>query len=124
MAVMVSHALDQGVLVVTVHDDPGSDGRAVLLARISDLVKGRAPTSLVLVLDGPAAADSAVGVVLRVHRLCNRLGLVMSVATHSAPVRRLLEADADTDIGGTRLVVLARADTALQLTAAALTAAA
>ncbi|MER6457178.1 hypothetical protein ABT270_31905 [Streptomyces sp900105245] len=122
MAVMVSHALEQGVLVVTVHDDPGSDGRAVLLARISDLVKGHAPTSLVLVLDGPAAADSAVGVVLRVHRLCSRLGLVMSVATHSAPVRRLLEADADA--GGTRLVVLARADTAIRLTAAALTAAA
>ncbi|MER6281120.1 hypothetical protein ABT272_42500 [Streptomyces sp900105245] len=121
MAVMVSHALEQGVLVVTVHDDPGSDGRAVLLTRISDLVKGHAPTSLVLVLDGPAA-DSAVGVVLRVHRLCSRLGLVMSVATHSAPVRRLLEADADA--GGTRLVVLARADTAIRLTAAALTAAA
>ncbi|WP_267889702.1 hypothetical protein [Streptomyces sp. NRRL B-1140] len=38
------------------------------------------------------------------------------MATHSAPVRRALEADADT--GGTRLVVHARADIAVAAYAA------
>ncbi|MFF7969713.1 hypothetical protein [Streptomyces sp. NPDC007905] len=118
---MMSHSLNQGVLVITVHDDPGIGGRAALLAHISGLVRGHKPASLVIVLDEPAAGDAAVSVVLRTHRLCGRFGLVMSVATHSAPVRRLLEAGADT--GGIRLVIHARADTAIA-TATALTAAA
>ncbi|PZH18099.1 hypothetical protein C1I97_04240 [Streptomyces sp. NTH33] len=49
--------------------------------------------------------------VLRAHRLCSHLGLGMSVATHSAPARRLLEANGDTN--GIRRVVRARADTAI-----------
>jgi hypothetical protein len=43
--------------------------------------------------------------------MCNHLGVLISVATHSAPTRRLLEANADTS--GTRLVVHARTDTAI-----------
>ncbi|MFF0854555.1 hypothetical protein ACFYVM_26420 [Streptomyces sp. NPDC003280] len=117
----VSHSLDRGVLVVTVHDDPGTGGRTALHERIGALVEGHRPVSLVVVLGDDAEADAAVGAVLRSHRLCSRLGLVMSVAAHSAPVRRLLEANADPD--GTRLVIHARADTAIA-TATALTAAA
>ncbi|MGW2827063.1 hypothetical protein ACWC24_39720 [Streptomyces sp. NPDC001443] len=117
---MARHSVQQGVLVLTVDDDPGISGRTALLEQISDLVLGLRPASLVVVLRAPAATDAVVGVVLRAHRLCNRLGLVMSVTTHSAPVRRSLEANADTD--GTRLVVYARADTAIA-TAGVLTAA-
>ncbi|MEU1708750.1 hypothetical protein ABZ478_25900 [Streptomyces sp. NPDC005706] len=109
------------MLVITLHDNPGVDGRAAPLDRISALVEGHRPVSLVVVLDGGAGADAAVAVVLRGHRVCSRLGLVMSVASRSAPVRRLLEAGADT--AGTRLVVHARADTAIA-TATAPTAAA
>ncbi|MEU1463191.1 hypothetical protein ABZ467_21350 [Streptomyces sp. NPDC005727] len=117
----MSHSLVRGVLVITLHDDPGVGGRAALLDQISALVEGHRPVALVVVLDGDAGAETAVAVVLRSHRLCSRLGLVMSVATHSAPLRRLLEAGADT--AGTRLVIHARADTAIA-TATALTAAA
>ncbi|MET8454655.1 hypothetical protein [Streptomyces sp. NPDC005209] len=116
---MIRHSVEHGVLVITVHDDPGIGGRATLLTQISDLVLGHQPASLVIILNEPAATDAAVNVVLRAHRLCNRLGLVMSVTTHSAPVRRSLEANADTN--GTRLVIYARADTAIA-TAGALTA--
>lgn len=66
---------------------------------------------MVLLLDEPAGQGAVVSVVLRVYRLCRRLGTPLSVATHCAPVRRALEANADT--AGTRLVVHARADTAL-----------
>ncbi|MFF5842875.1 hypothetical protein ACIP4T_06935 [Streptomyces massasporeus] len=55
--------------------------------------------------------------VLRVHRLCGGPGTLMSVATHSAPIRRALDADADA--GGTRLVVHARVDTAVSAAFAA-----
>ncbi|MGW1170180.1 hypothetical protein [Streptomyces sp. NPDC002550] len=47
-----------------------------------------------IVLDEPAAADPVVGVVLLADRVCHRLGLLLSVATHSAPGRRLLESGA------------------------------
>ncbi|MFF5255938.1 hypothetical protein ACFY4K_28365 [Streptomyces leeuwenhoekii] len=117
---MLSHALERGVLVITVPSDPGIDGRALLLEKIDDLVRAHRPAPVVIVLDEPAAQGAAVSVVLRAHRLCGRLGVPLSVATQSAPARRLLEAGADT--GGTRLVVHARADTAV--TAAAFAAAA
>ncbi|MFJ8596989.1 hypothetical protein [Streptomyces sp. NPDC093598] len=108
---MLSHSLDRGVLVITVHQDPGIGGRATLLTKISDLVQACRPAPVVVLLDERAAQSAVVSVLLRVHRLCSRLGTVMSVATHSAPTRRALEAHADT--AGTRLVVHARADTAV-----------
>ncbi|MGW4562740.1 hypothetical protein ACWEN3_10130 [Streptomyces sp. NPDC004561] len=108
---MLSHSLRQGVLVITVHADPGIGGRATFLTRISDLVHAYQPASLVVVLDEPAADGPVVGIVLRAHRMCSRLGLLMSVATHNAPARRLLEAGADTS--GVRLVVHARIDAAI-----------
>ena len=119
---MMSHALERRVLVITMDDDPGIDTRAALFAEISDLVHAYKPASVVIVLDQPAPAQATLSVVRRVHRLCSSLDLVMSVATRSAPLRRLLadRADAEDDI---RLVIHARADTAIA-TATALTAAA
>ncbi|MFF7769871.1 hypothetical protein ACIPIU_14250 [Streptomyces massasporeus] len=108
---LLSHSLDHGVLVIRVHEDPGVGGRATLVAQISDLVQAYRPAPVVIVLDEPAARGAVVSVVLRVHRLCGGLGTLMSVATHSAPIRRALDADADA--GGTRLVVHARVDTAV-----------
>ncbi|MEU9570997.1 hypothetical protein AB0D62_14075 [Streptomyces massasporeus] len=114
---MLSHSLDHGVIVVTVHEDPGVGGRATLVEKISDLVQAYRPAPVVIVLDEPAARGPVVSAVLRVHRLCGGLGTLLSVATHSAPTRRALEADADT--GGTRLVVHARVDTAVSAAFAA-----
>ncbi|MEU9671155.1 hypothetical protein AB0J81_29310 [Streptomyces bobili] len=119
---MMSHVLDQDVLVITVHDDPGIGGRAALLAEISDLIEVLLPSSVVIVLDEAATTEATVGVILRAHRLCDRLGLVMSVATHSAPARRLLD-EANAETGGIRLIIHARADIAIA-TATALTTAA
>ncbi|MGC0337882.1 hypothetical protein [Streptomyces sp. SLBN-8D4] len=108
---MLSHSLEQGVLVITVHDDPGIGGRAALLAEISSLVHAHKPTPVVLVLDEPASSGAAVSAVLRAHRMCSVLGVFMSVATHSFPARRLLEVNADTT--GIRLVIHAGAETAV-----------
>lgn len=114
---LLSHLLDHGVLVITVHEDPGVGGRATLLAKISDLVQAYRPAPVVIILDESAARGAVVSVVLRVHRLCRGLGTLMSVATHCAPARRALEAGAD--MGGTRLVVHARVDTAVSAAFAA-----
>ncbi|MCK1820785.1 hypothetical protein MTQ10_14475 [Streptomyces sp. XM83C] len=73
------------------------------------------PAAVVVVLDRPASAGAALSVVLRVHGLCSGLGILMSVATGSAPARRALHAAADRT--GVRLVVHARRHTAVTGTA-------
>ncbi|MFK4145183.1 hypothetical protein [Streptomyces sp. NPDC004065] len=107
----LSHALQQGVLVITVHDDPGTDERSQPASRIADLLQAYRPASVVVVLDRAAVSPAVVGAVLDAHRLCDRLGAVMAVATHDAPARRRLEAGAAGH--GTRLVVHARVDVAI-----------
>ncbi|MET7690312.1 hypothetical protein ABZT06_20405 [Streptomyces sp. NPDC005483] len=118
---MLSHSLEQGVLVIVVHDDPGIGGRAALLAEISGLVHAHKSAPVVLVLDEPAASGAAVSAVLRAHRMCSDLGVFMSVATPSFPARRLLEVNADTT--GIRLAIHASAETAVSIAAAFATAA-
>ncbi|GAA1422848.1 hypothetical protein GCM10009601_24990 [Streptomyces thermospinosisporus] len=112
--IMLSHALEQGVLVLSIHDVVDG-GRGALLTEITDLVHACKPAPVVIILADPAANRTALGVVLRAHRLCSSLGIMMSVATHSALARRRLEEDADTS--GIRLVVHARTDTAIATTA-------
>jgi hypothetical protein len=108
---MLSHVLECGVLVVTVHQDPGTARRTELATRICSLVQAYRPAPVVIILDDPAATSSSVTAVLRAHLLCGRLGTLMSVATHRAPARRLLEANAD--IGSPRLVIHPRIDIAI-----------
>lgn len=110
-AVMLTYSLEQGVLVFRVLADPGVSGRAHLLARMGDLVRGHRPAPVVVVLDDTAVGGVVISVVLRAHRMCTDLGVFMSVVTHSAAARRLLEAAALTS--GVHLVVHARADTAV-----------
>ncbi|MFF9024808.1 hypothetical protein [Streptomyces eurythermus] len=108
---LLSHSLDHGVLVITVHHAPGIGGRAELLSRIEGLVHAHKPAPVVITLEEPATDGAAVSVVLRVHRMCRDLGILMSVASASAPIRRVLEANTDT--AGTHLVIHARTDTAV-----------
>jgi hypothetical protein len=108
---VLSSSLDRGVLVVTVHHDPGTEGRAELLAQLEGLVQAHRPTPVVVILEEPATDGAVVSVVLRLHRTCRDLGVLMSVVSTSAPIRRMLEADADST--GTHLVIHARTDTAV-----------
>ncbi|WP_030419313.1 hypothetical protein VM636_28845 [Streptomyces sp. SCSIO 75703] len=114
---MLSHTLQHGVLVIKVDRDPGIDGRAALATHITRLVDAHHPRPVVIVLTEPAAGNAAVSAVLRAHQWCGRLGVLMSVVAHSAPVRRLLENNADSS--GPRLVVHARVDTAISTAFAA-----
>ncbi|WP_415944735.1 hypothetical protein [Streptomyces sp. 067-1] len=117
---MLSHALEEDVLVITVHQEPRIDGRAELIEKIGGLIHAYRPAPVVVVLDEAAVGGTVISVIRRTHRLCDSLGVLMSVATHSAPVRRLLEAGMEA--GLTHLVIHARADIAVS--AAALAAAA
>ncbi|MEU0337363.1 hypothetical protein [Streptomyces sp. NPDC006193] len=114
--VLLSHSFERGVLVVTVHADPGADGGTLLLTHLSDLVHAHRSAPVVVVLDDAAAVSTVIGAVLCAHRICSRLGVLMSVATASAPARRLLEAG--TGAGGHRMVIHARVGTAIAIAAA------
>ncbi|MFB8025438.1 hypothetical protein ACFQ6U_34985 [Streptomyces sp. NPDC056465] len=109
---MLSHRLDRGVLVLTVMEDPGIGGRAELAAEIVAFVHRHRPGPVLVVIEEPAATPATASAVLRAHRQCGTWGVLMSAATHSAPVRRLLEASA-ADAGGARLVVHPGVDAAI-----------
>ncbi|MEU9137462.1 hypothetical protein AB0D33_16095 [Streptomyces sp. NPDC048404] len=108
---MLSHSLENGVLVLTVDDDPGPEAEENALAvLIRDLVHVHAPTPVVVVLSaeaGPVVIDAVVDA----HRMCGELDVLMSVAAPSAPARRALQTRTAAHGGG--LVVHARADTAI-----------
>ncbi|OII70085.1 MULTISPECIES: hypothetical protein [unclassified Streptomyces] len=108
---MLTHELDHGVLVITMEREPDVQDRATLVTEIGDLARGYRPAPVVIALDGPEAGAAAAGVVLRAHRLCRRLGILMSVTARSAPVRRALETHAA--LSGVHLVINARADIAI-----------
>jgi hypothetical protein len=106
---MLSHALENGVLVLTVEEDSGprDKDRAAL---ISDLIHVHAPAPAVIVL-GNGTTDAMIEAVVEAHHRCRHLQTLISVATPSAPARRALQGRAAAEGGG--LVVHARADTAI-----------
>ncbi|MET7685714.1 hypothetical protein [Streptomyces sp. NPDC005423] len=107
---MLTHSIERGVLVLRLQGDPGPPDVDALSEHISGLVHAHDPAPVVIVL-GADAPPSSVEAVLRAHRRCAPLGVLLSVATHSAPVRRALEAQAGAD--GPPLVIHARVDTAI-----------
>ncbi|MEU6272095.1 hypothetical protein ABZ871_06685 [Streptomyces populi] len=107
---MLSRSLDHGVLVVTVHEDPGTGPRAEFTAQIRDLVHAHEPAPVVVVVDEAAATPGVVGALVDAYGECGDLDVLTSVATHSAFARRLFEAAA---LNGSRLVVHSRIDVAI-----------
>ncbi|MGW3818786.1 hypothetical protein [Streptomyces sp. NPDC005046] len=108
---MLSRSLDHGVLVITVHEDPGAGNRNELAAQIRDLVHAHQPAPVVVVLGEAAATRAVVSALVDAYHECRHLDVLTSVATHSALARRLFEAAAVA--GGSRLVVHSRIDVAV-----------
>ncbi|MFF3886128.1 hypothetical protein [Streptomyces sp. NPDC001914] len=112
---MLSHRLENDVLVLTVEDAPSSREHH-LASLISDLIHVHDPTPAVIVL-GTVVPDEVIEAVAEVHRSCRQSDVLISVATPSAPARRILQAQAAAPGGG--LVVHARVDTAVRTADAA-----
>ncbi|MER7983634.1 hypothetical protein [Streptomyces sp. NPDC095817] len=107
---MLSHSVENGVLVLSPREDLGAEAEDTLTALISDLVQVHAPVPAVFVL-GTATDPGVVDAVVRAHRLCRPSGVLLSVASACAPTRRLLRARAAAD--DSNLVVHARTDIAI-----------
>ncbi|MGW2117392.1 hypothetical protein [Streptomyces zhihengii] len=93
---MLTHTLENGVLVISLPADVGIGDRSALSTGIARLVGAYAPAPVVVELDTPAVAAAAVSAVVRAHRMCARLGVPMCVATSGAAARRLIQANSDT----------------------------
>ncbi|MGW7466115.1 hypothetical protein ACWGJT_15775 [Streptomyces xantholiticus] len=92
---MLVHAVDRGVLVVTVRVDIDISSRAYAVQDIARLVRSHLPLPVVLVLAAPVVSAATLSAVLRVHRLCSGLQVPLAVVTPSGAARRMLRASAD-----------------------------
>ncbi|MFC9271093.1 hypothetical protein ACFTXJ_25390 [Streptomyces zhihengii] len=93
---MLSQSFGHGVLVITIHDEPAREERAETARRLADLMCAHRPAPVVVVMADAASTAATAEVVRQAHRRCGNPGVLLSVATHSAPVRRLLEAEETT----------------------------
>ncbi|MEU1281421.1 hypothetical protein [Streptomyces sp. NPDC005805] len=114
---MLAHALERGVLVITLTTDVDISERSGVCAGIARLVGAYAPLPVVVDLAMPVVGPAAVSAVVRAHRECVRLGVPMCAATAGAAARRLLRANVDTS--DVPLGVYARAGDAVTAMAAA-----
>ncbi|MEU1894093.1 hypothetical protein [Streptomyces pristinaespiralis] len=114
---MLIHAVDRGVLVVTIRVDIDITARAVTAENIARLVRCHLPLPVVIVLAAPVVGAATLSAVLRVHRACSGLRVPLAVATPSAAARRMLRASADPS--RFPLGVFAAADSAIAAAAAA-----
>lgn len=113
---MLTHAVENGVLVLTVQESPGPPEPKGLANLLSDFIHVHAPAPAVIVL--PAEASTAsVSAVARAHEMCHDLDVLISVVTPSAPARRVLRSRTAGHRAG--LVVHAQTDTAIAAATAA-----
>ncbi|MGW8990982.1 hypothetical protein ACWGRF_13800 [Streptomyces zhihengii] len=114
---MLSQRYQHGILVITIHDDPAHDERADLTRRLAELMRAHHPAPVVVVIADAACSASTATAVRRAHRRGRDRNELLSVVTHSAPVRRLLQAGETA--ARHRMVIHPRMDVALAATSQA-----
>jgi hypothetical protein len=92
---MLVHAVDRGVLVITVRVDIDISSRACAVQDITRLVRSHLPLPVVLVLASPVVSAATLSAVLRVHHVCGGLRVPLAVVTTSGAARRVLRASAE-----------------------------
>ncbi|MGW6486797.1 hypothetical protein [Streptomyces sp. NPDC055056] len=107
---MLTHAVENGVLILRVHESTEPVDPEELAARVSDFVHVYAPAPAVVVLPADASAAS-LSAVTRAHGMCHDLDVLISVVTSSAPAPRILRSRTAGHRAG--LVVHAHTDTAI-----------
>ncbi|MET9324431.1 STAS domain-containing protein [Streptomyces sp. NPDC003038] len=89
---MLTHAVDQGVLVISLHSPIDIGNRAATALEIGRLLHAHRADYVVLELAGCPASAAAISVVHRAHRLCAAVGASLAVVTPTDESRRLLGA--------------------------------
>ncbi|MGW7456328.1 hypothetical protein [Streptomyces sp. NPDC054797] len=90
---MLTHAFDQGVLVISFHGEIGIGDRAAVALETEHLVQTRRPHCVVVEL-ADSASPAEVSLVLRAHRLCGQWGVPLAVVTSAPEAQQLVAANA------------------------------
>ncbi|MFP1624566.1 hypothetical protein ACLB9X_05000 [Streptomyces sp. 5K101] len=101
---VLTHTLDRGVLVVTLHGDVMISDRATVSQQLAEVVRSHLPRAVVIELRTSVISAAALSAVLRAHRQCGQAGMTLSAVATVASARRLLKAGTD----GSGLRVFAR----------------
>ncbi|MGW0366727.1 STAS domain-containing protein [Streptomyces sp. NPDC002990] len=103
---MLTYAVDQGVLVISLHGPIDIGNRAAVALSIESLVHAHRADYVVLELAAGPPSVAAISVVHRAYRLCTAVGASLAVVTSTDESRRLL------GIGGSRSTPRVYASTA------------
>ncbi|MFF8846529.1 STAS domain-containing protein [Streptomyces sp. NPDC015127] len=106
---VLTHTLDRGVLVVTLHGDVMISDRATVSQQLTEVVRSYLPRAVVIELRTSVVSAAALSAVLRAHRQCGQAGVTLSVVATVASARRLLKAGTD----GSGLAVFGRREDAV-----------
>ncbi|MFI2367955.1 hypothetical protein [Streptomyces sp. NPDC018833] len=106
---VLTHMLDRGVLVLTLHGDVTISDRATVSQKLAEAVRSYTPQAVVIELRTPVVSAAALSAVLRAHRLCGQAGVALSAVATVSSARRLLKAGTD----GSGLPVFARRQDAI-----------
>ncbi|MGW0391273.1 hypothetical protein ACWDYJ_10285 [Streptomyces sp. NPDC003042] len=89
---MLTHAADQGVLVISLNTSIDVGNRAAMALKIEELIHAHQADYVIVELAGCAVSAAVHSVVRRTYHLCAALGASLAVVTPTAESRRLLGA--------------------------------
>ncbi|MFE0650845.1 hypothetical protein ACFVZH_19885 [Streptomyces sp. NPDC059534] len=88
---LISHAVGEDVLHVTLHCDLDVANRAAAALQIQALVQAHRPARVVIELPAADPTPATISALARAHRMCASLSIPFSLAGASPRTRRLLD---------------------------------
>ncbi|MFD7206296.1 hypothetical protein [Streptomyces sp. NPDC059893] len=86
---LISHSVDGDTLRVTLHHSLDVHTRAAAAAEIEDLVHTHAPRRVTVQVPTGEPTPATLSVVVRAHRMCQNLGIPLSLTGATAAAQRL-----------------------------------
>ncbi|MER5965098.1 hypothetical protein [Streptomyces sp. NPDC002057] len=92
---LITHAVRQHVLHVTLLRDLDVTNRAAAALQVQALVQTHRPTRVVIAVPTVDPTPATLSALARAHRMCLSLGIPLALSGASARTRRLLDATAE-----------------------------
>ncbi|MFD3546733.1 hypothetical protein ACFWUW_14175 [Streptomyces sp. NPDC058655] len=98
---VVTHAVDSGVLTIRLHEDLDVSSRGSALREIEELLRGYRPRQVVVEMAGLPVGPVSLSIVLRVERWCRELGASLDLVASAPEARRQLLSHSRLPVWGT-----------------------
>ncbi|MEU6879478.1 hypothetical protein [Streptomyces sp. NPDC046712] len=90
---LMSHAMDHAVLRVTLHRELEVTNRAAVALQIQALVHAHRPAEVIVELPTADPSPATLSAIARTRRMCQSIGVPLTLTGAAARARRLYEAD-------------------------------